>query len=301
MSPSTDTSTAAETPPNQRPDPPALRDGPDDVFALVSGLYVAAVVVPVALAWLLGTVSGAGTLFLVALGGGTVVLTGVALAVRRVSGLDYRLGARRGRWWLVFAPLAVVVVAGGSRAVATAGNVEESTLLFGLVALAGGVLLGSVLAMMARTRYARAVEEGVETLAEWRAAWPPGRRRLPKVTGALTAIAGAGAFAFGFVAPESPVRALGHLLLPVGIVLFMFGHNPRTYRANAAGLVRQMPANRELYEWDRFEGYTVAADAIVIHFRAPWRFPVICDRDALDDEEHVLDTLSESLPRLPAR
>jgi len=301
MSPSADASTGTGTTTGQRSDPTALHSGPDDAFALVTGLYVAVVLVPLVLAWLASTVSDAATLSLTALGGGTAVVAAVTLGVRRVQGVDYRLGATSTRWGLLLLPLLAAAIVGGARVALVPTATPNSVALFGLAAVAGGVLLGTILVTMARTRYAKAIEAGVETAVEWRAAWPATRRRAPKLAGGLAVAFGVGAFTLGSLVEGAPTAALGNLLLPLGIVLFMFGHNARTYRANSAGLVRQMPAHRELYDWDRFDGFAVADDAIVVHFRAPWRFPVVCDREELDDKDAVVAALSAHLPRLPAR
>jgi hypothetical protein len=300
MPPSTDATRTAGVPVDQHTESPARETGPDDVFALVVGIYAAVVVVPLALAWLTGVLSGAGTLYVTALGFGVAVVAGVAVGVRRVPGLAYRLGATRRRWSLLLAPLAVAAVAGATRVAVAPEASREVTAISSLAAAAGGLFLGTVLATMARTRYTKAVEDRVGTDAEWRGAWPPSRRRLTRGVGVLASVAGIGAFGVSIAVSAFPLRPLGQLLLPGGIVLFMFGQNPRTYRATAAGLVRQLPANRELYDWDRFEGFTVAEDAVVVHFRAPWRFPVICDRESLDGEDQVVDALSAHLPRLPA-
>jgi len=301
MPPSTDASTTAGAPTDRQAGAPAPRTGTDDTFALVTGLYVAATVVPLTLAWLDATRLDAATLYLLALVSGTVVWVGVALVVRRTPGLGYRLGASSGRWALLAVPLVAAVLVTGGRVLVAPGVTPSGVAIYALAAFAGGVLVATVLVTMARTRYTKAVETGVETPAEWRAAWPKSRRGVPKVVGGLAVAAGVAAFAVGFTAEMSLVRGLGNLLLPVGIVFFMFGHNSRTYRATTAGLVRQMPANREFYDWDRFEGYAVDDDAVVVYFRVPWRFPIICARDELDEEGVVLDAISEQLPRLPAR
>jgi hypothetical protein len=94
------------------------------------------------------------------------------------------------------------------------------------------------------------------------------------------------------------LRYVANLVVPFGAGVVTVGR-ARTYTATAAGLEKQMPAARTLYEWDDLEGYTVAEDAIVLYRRAPWRLPIICDRTDIDDEQAVLAVLSRYLPRLP--
>lgn len=278
---------------DQYSDPPRFEDGPDDVFALVAGLYAAIVLVPLALVAVWGVLSSVGTRYVVFLAGVVFVVTTVALSIRRVTGLDRRLGTTRLRWTLLVVPPALA-------AVGAVVSDSPVALVFGFVAALGGLALGAVLAMMATTRYAKAMEQRAEQLAEWRASWSEGRRTTTKALGALAVIAGIGAFAVQLVGDFAAVRPFGNILISLGVVVFVFGQQSRTFRASMAGLTRQMPANRALYGWDRFEGYVVAEDAVVVHFRAPWRLPLIFDRTELDDEAAVLDALDDHLPRLPA-
>lgn len=297
MAPSNPSSTA-HTGTDSQPGPSRFAGRPDDLFALAVGLYVALTVVPLGTGLATTTVSDAATLYLSFLAGITVVTAGVALAVRHVPGLDRRLGATRVRWGLVVVPLGVVAAVGGGQAVVFAGGPSNVAVVLGVVAAFGGFLAGAVLAMMAGTRYARAVAETTETLAEWRAGWPQTRQRRMQVVGVGLAVVGIFLFVADPLLHVPYVRALGHLFVPLGAVV-MFGQS-RGYRVSTAGLEQRAPANRNLYEWSRFEGYAVADDAIVVYFRAPWRFPIVCDRSDVDDEDLVVAVLDEYLPCVTA-
>lgn len=275
--------------------PGAAADGADDLFALVTGLSVGLVVAPLAIAVVSPRLGSAGAQYLAVLVGMTAVTVTVALATRQRSGLPERLGSSNVRWLLVCVPVALAVAALALAAAwptATVGDVAPYAVLAGF----GGSIGGAVLAMMARTRYARTAVEASETVARWRAGWPASTRRRSVALGAGLVIVGVGAFLVELVW-HLPVRFAGHLLVPFGIVVSTFGQ-PRRFRATRAGLERRFPANRQFYTWDRFAGFAVDESTITLRFEAPWRLPIYCDRSALEDPEAVVDALDSFLQRL---
>lgn len=276
--------------------PPGLDDRPDDFFAVVTGLYVALLVAPLVTAGVSRAVVDPAILYLVFLGGVVLTTTAAAIAVRWVRGLPIRLGRTRKRWLPAFVAPAVVAAAGV--VLLGTGGYSSVDALLGIVAAVGGFAIGGILGIMARSRYTSAVTEIAESYATWRAAWSKRRRRPVQLLGLLTVVGGIGAFVAQVVWNHPLLQPLANVLLPIGLALFTFGQ-PRTYHATSAGLEKEMPAARTLSEWDHFEGYTVAEDAIVLHRRAPWRFPLICDRDDIDDEQAVVAALDRHLPRLP--
>jgi hypothetical protein len=78
----------------------------------------------------------------------------------------------------------------------------------------------------------------------------------------------------------------------------MFGQK-RTYRAMTAGLELQAPARRHLYRWAWFDGYMITDEAIILHPRAPWRLPLFCALEDIDDPDAVAQALGRHLHRLP--
>ncbi|WP_340100714.1 hypothetical protein [Salinibaculum salinum] len=296
MSPSTEPTPTAGTVTDGRVGPPALDERPDDVFAVVTGLYAALLVAPLVTAGVTRVVGDPAVLYLVFLGGLVFTVAVAAIAVRRIRGLPVRLGSTRKRWLPALVAPGTVAVAGAI--LVGTGQYSSADGLLGTVAAVGGFAAGGILGIMARSRYSKAITELAESHATWRAAWSDRRRRPMQLLGALGVAGGIVAFGVPVVWNHPFLQPLANVLIPMGAVVFTFGQ-ARTYHATSAGLEQQMPAARALYEWDHFEGYTVAEDAIVLHRRAPWRLPLIYDRDDIDDEEAVVSALDQYLPRLP--
>lgn len=295
MPPSTDSPQTPSRSASGSPGPQAFDDPPDDLFALVAGLTAALVVAPFLTALAGRVVADSGVLYPVLLAClllSTVVGT---LLVRRRRGAPERLGATRARW----VPALVGPAAVAAGVVFAVGDPTGTETVLGTVAAVGGFAGGGILGIMARSRYTKAVVEASEQYATWRAGWSDRRRRPLRALGVLAVVAGIVAFVVGIVAHVDILQTATNVLVPLGAVVFMSGQT-RTYSATAAGLEERMPAARTLSEWDRFEGYVVADDAVVVHRRAPWRLPAIFAREDLDDEAAVVDALDRQLPRLPA-
>ncbi|WP_302081177.1 hypothetical protein [Salinibaculum rarum] len=277
-------------------DPTGLDERPDDLFVLVTGLYAASLLAPLATAIAARVVTDSGILYSTLLT--VVVLTTVvaAVAVRRIRGLPERLGGAWYRWLPALLAPGLVGLAGV--AVATAGSVSSTDFLLGVVAAIGGFGTGGVLGLMARSRHAKAVVADADQFSTWRAAWSDRRRRPIQALGVVLVGGGIVSLAVSVPTRLDILRYVANLVVPFGAGVVTVGQ-ARTYTATAAGLEKQMPAARTLYEWDDFEGYTVAEDAIVLYRRAPWRLPIVCDRTDIDDEEAVIAALSRHLPRLP--
>lgn len=296
MSPSTDPTPSVGTMTDERVGPSSVDDRPDDFFAIISGLYAALLVAPPMTAAVARTVGDPAILYLVFLGSVVLATTTVALAIRRRRGLAERLGETRMRWLPAVVAPGVVGVAGV--VFLAVGEYSSTDTLLGVVTVVGGVTTGGVLGIMARSRYTKAVTEIAASHATWRAGWSDRRRRPMQLLGIVGFVGGMLVFLAQIFWHNQLLQTLAHVLIPLGAVVFTFGRT-QTYNATSAGLEQQMPAARALYEWNHFEGYTVAEDAIVLHRRAPWRFPIICDRDDLDDEQSVVAALDRHLPRLP--
>jgi hypothetical protein len=297
MSPSTDSGSPVAAADGPTADALALDERPDDFFSVVAGVYAAALVAPIFVAAGARYLTDPATLYLLFLAVALGVTITVAVVVHRQRGLAERLGADRRRWLPAVTPPAVVALAGGI--VLTVGSPSTLDVMLGIVAGAGGFVLGGGLGVMAGSRYVRAVTARASERTTWRAGWSD-RRKEPLQGLAVAAFVGSVlALIAGFAFDMTLLRTIAQLLVPVAAGMYTVGQS-RRFTATTAGLEEQLPVARRLHDWDAFEGYVLAEDAIVLHRRAPWRLPVILARDELDDEEAVLAALGAHLPRLPA-
>lgn len=269
---------------------------PDRLFVLVAGLYVAAILGPVAVALARRLVSEPGALYgvlLVAGLGGVVV---GALAVRGRAGVAERLGDTTLAWTLVALPL----VAAGGVIVASAaipGYVGEGDVLLGLVAGFGAGVLGFVLVSMAKTRYAAWVLAEATVEATWSAPWPhASRRRIWYVAGVIAAV-GVVAFVVGAYMGLDPVRIAGQMLVPIAAVLATVGRE-LTYRASDRGLEIRAPVARRVRPWSAFAGFRASRESIELVRPEPYRQSIRCDRAAIEDPQAVTAVLENHLVRL---
>ena len=296
MSPSTDSTPPGSAPPGQ-PVAALFDERPDDVFALVAGLALALVIAPLVTAVAIRVLADLALSYIVLLGTGASVTTGGALVVRRVRGLPERIGRSRRHWLLALAGPALVGIAG--LALLVAGEFSAADGVLGVVAVGGGLAGGGVLSFMAHSRYVKAVTAESEHFATWRAGWSERRKQPLTAFAAVAVVGGVLAIAVAILIRIDLLRLVGQFVIPLAAVAYA-ATQPRTYTATAAGLQAELPAARKLHEWNRFEGYVLDDDAIVLHYRAAWRLPVICAREELDDEEAVVAALDRALPRLPS-
>lgn len=269
---------------------------PDGLFVLTAGLYVAAILGPIAVALIRRVATHAAVLYgslLVAATGG-IVLGG--LAVRGRAGVAERLGDTPTAWVLVVAPLVGLAAAVGVETV-VAGWLEEVDVLLGLLGGFGAALLGFVLVSMAKTRYAAWVLDDATVEAEWSAPPPPRwRRRARLAGGALVVLTGLG-FVSGAVFDRPAVRIAGQVLFPVGIVL-LATNRTLTYRATDGGVEVRAPVARRYLPWSAFAGYRRSPDGVVLVRTEPYRRSLRCDPAAIADPEAVESALSAHLDRL---
>ena len=297
MSPSTDSSSTIPAAGGKSVDTSGFDDRPDDLFALVAGLTLALVLGPLATAVAARTLSDPGLSYTFLLAAITVLTVLGTLTVRRVRGLPERIGQSRGRLILGF--VGPILVATAALGVSLLGDLSDTDAVLAVIAGAGSAVGGGLLGMMAHSRYAKAVVAESEQYATWRAGWSVERKGPLKALAGLGVVGGVLAFVAALVLHSDLLRLAGQFAVPLGAVVYSVAQ-PRTYTASAAGLETRLPAARRLHDWDRFEGYVLADDAVVIHQRAPWRLPIICAREELDDEESVVAALARALPRLPS-
>lgn len=259
----------------------------DPLFALLVGLYVALLVIaPITLA-VSRLVSGDPAVLY-----GTTIATvtvGTGLgwwATERFGSLPHRLGATRARW----APglIGLGYAFAGLLSLDWAGVVGVLAMFSGM----GAMVLGSVLGVMARTRYTDARLADSERHCVFSAGWPSAaRNRLLAFVLPLWAVGIAG-FASVYVAPERWPLTVAQVLFPVGIAIFMQSE-PREYAVTAEGLEQRLPVARRLLPWKQYTGYTRTADALVAH--RPWWFDSRFALEDLNDPDAVAAALARYL------
>lgn len=295
--------TADETPATDAPDGTAAESvrstgsasaSPDVLYAVVVGLYAAALVAPL-LAAAVGVGVGAdpGGVFLALLAGVAGVATLAGYLVARSPGFAVRVGGS----WLAsaamvapFAYLAPLVADVATGAV----SVPPAVVLLSLLGAVSGLFLGIGVMAASHNRHAAATLVGATTDAEWAAPWPRRRRRAGRAAAVgLVVLGGAGLVGSTLVALD-PLRWLFQSLVPLGAVLFV-ATNGRTYRATDAGLVSVAPVHRRTRPWSSFSAFSVDGDALVVH--RPGLSPAVrCDLSAVEDRGAVREALARYLP-----
>lgn len=129
----------------------AAEGKPDALFALVCGLYLAAIGGPPAMIAARGAIADVGLLYGLLLAVLTTVTVFGTLAVRRVAGLAGTLGRTRLAWWLAAGPAVVGVGPFGLRAAGLVPIGTPAAVLAAFGGLAAGAL-GFVVVSMATTR-----------------------------------------------------------------------------------------------------------------------------------------------------
>lgn len=271
----------------------------DARFAVVAGCYIAALCCPTlalpATVWL--DTGGA----LAVLGALVVLVAGaVATAVRGWDGLPVWLDGTRLSWLVpgvgavpVFLYLgAVVPLVDGSPTDLAAGS-EHAVGVAGFALGLAAAGLGAVLVQMARGRLVETPTAG-DASATWSAPWPRRYRvafrwGLPAV---VVVVLGLGSIQFAVISTFE-VLVFGALLVVVLDDLDV----THQYRATPSGLERRLGGSRWLVPWDRFEGFSVTDDALVLHRAFP-NADVRCARLAVvEAEDPVIDALAEHLER----
>ena len=243
-----------------------------DRFGLAVGAALAA-----PLAALLAAVLGGGLLGPAPLAGAAVaLLAGVSAGSLRPAAA-VAVGGSELRGGLVAVPLAGVVLA---VALDLAGVVPGA-------GAAGWALLptaafGAVAAVAAGNAHSRAERD--DPRLEWVAAPPPTVRRRRRL-----ALAGAGLAVVVLALGGSLVDGAFGPLAGVGVALVAAGIRAGRYRrftAHESGLGTRAGAGyaRTLVPWERFDGYRLTDDAVLVERSAPWLPPVRCDRADLDTD-----------------
>jgi len=174
----TRTGTAVDLPTAEPPDAP---------YAIVAGLYVAALLAPAVVLALSAFVTDAGLLYISVLATGTVLTVLAGWGVSRTAGIAVSLGRHTATRLLAVLPFAW----GGGIVALTAiwGNPPGIAVLLATLGAIGGMFLGLILTGMSRNRYAAAVLTDAEEIAQWEARWPRRWRRVAVGGAVVTSIA----------------------------------------------------------------------------------------------------------------
>ncbi|QGN07359.1 hypothetical protein Hrd1104_08600 [Halorhabdus sp. CBA1104] len=266
----------------------AVAERVDTTYALASGLYVAGLVTPGALA-LVGYagLDDAAALYVAFLTLVTVTTIGSAFIVCRLAGVPEWVGRSLRQWAFV---AVAGITAGGYIAVGgVVGFPFETTFLAAFVVAVVGGLFGLLLAAMSRARYVDAVVVDEPIESEWAAGWP--RRWQIGAWGTGLALMTLGLVTFLDSAPGgTAVAVLGGIGYVSGSALLNFGQ-PWTYRVRPSGLERTRSVIRRLERWGRIVSVEKTETTLVIRRRGWWRPPIYCAWSDLDDAETVREDL----------
>lgn len=269
----------------------------DPFFGFLAGLYAAALVAPpVTVGLVVGVTTDPAVLFFAVLGTVVAVVAGVGWVARRAS-VAVALGRTRWAW---LAPL-VGFGWGGALLLWSVGSEAGSSAAAGvsMLGMFAGGFVGLGLAAAAGNRHARAVLDGAEEYARFRARAPERDRRL--TVWAAVVLGGAGLVGLGasFLVEDDSLLWLFQLLVPVAAGL-AGSSAERTVAVADAGLLVGNPVRKRVLSWDEFESYSLTDDALVVR-RAGWSPWGLRDirRDPADieDPDAVADALARVLPR----
>lgn len=272
---------------------PDRRDAerPDAAYALVAGLYVAALLAPAVVAALSAITSNAAALYVGLLGAATGVAVAAGWLVSRIPGLAVDLGRRGASRLLVVVPFVWTAVAFVALA-AVGVDIPAAVSLLGIVSAVGGAFLGTTLLAMSRTRHAAVELAAAAELVRWEARWPPRWRRASvgaAVVGVVGGVAGVIArLALGWEWAGSLYYLLFLWTPFAGLA------TPRTFRATETGLVVERPLQRRFRPWSAFENYELAEGALLVRPAARWRPTHRCDRADVAELDAVLAALERS-------
>lgn len=262
---------------------------PDAPYAIVAGLYVAALLAPPAVLALSGVTTDAGALYVGFLGTVAGATAAAGWGAFRTPGLPVSVGRRSAFRLLPAVPVAWVVAVFG--VAAAIGDPTGGAVLLSMLATLGGLFLGLVLLTMSRTRYATAVLTDADEFAQWEARWPARWRRFALVGMVVAGVLVVGGIVWRFLF-GSEWNWAGYLYLLVFLwTPFAGAANPRTFRVTDAGLVVERPLQRRLVSWATVAGYTLTDDALLIRRTMWWRPSYRCDRADIENVDAVVAAL----------
>jgi len=269
----------------------------DPFFGFVVGLFVAALVAPVAtIGVAVAATTDAGVLFFTFLGVGVAAIAVGWRAAGREA-VAVRLGGTRRAW---LAPAAGLAYAGVLLA-ATDVEGPASGIAVGLAVLGliGGLVGGAGLVFAAHNRHARAALDGSDRSVEFSARGPERDRRLATWGVGALMLSGTIGFAASLAVGLEPLRWLFHFMIAGGAGL-AGATAERTYVVANAGVRVGTPVHKRIRPWSVFDGHSLTDDALVLH-RSGWSLRGLrdlrLDRDEIEDVETIRSVLDEHLPR----
>jgi MFS family permease len=295
--------------------PPETFETPDAGFMAATGAYVAAVLV----AAVLTVAAAVGASVATVLGGvstaATVGLIAGGVASSFVAGLPERLGQRRRRLLVPFVPPAVLV---GIALVALSLPVLPPVVALGAgTGAAITLVVAFAIVTMARTRYARVMAPEDPIAATTRLKPNQDRRWFALgvlcfggygawvlATGGLTSgnsilwVIAWGVFAlyrgvelrFGFRGPDRDGWA-GRVLDTDRLAESTEQWLPEL-RVHEAGIAIVRPMQRRFVPWETVSDVRLTADELVVE--RPRRFDIRCDRAAIDDPDGVYEAMERA-------
>jgi hypothetical protein len=268
------------------------RERPDIEYALIAGLYGAALLAPAAVLVISSFVADAGALYISFLAAVALIAIGIGWLISQTPGVAVRLGQRIVSWILVLIPFSWFLGAFGAGAVGI--HPPDLAVPLAMIGTTTGMLSGALLAAMSRNRYTAARLVGATDHTEWEARWPARLRRIVlAITVGSYVLWGLGLGAgllFGVDwAVDLYYLVLFTTPLSTGVL------NPRTFRATDAGLVIERSLQHRLRSWSAFESYTLTDEALVIRPAAWWRIDLRCDRTDIENIDTTVATLDAVL------
>lgn len=271
----------------------ATAESPDAPYAVVAGLYVAALLSPLAVLALAAITTAGGVLY----AGFLAAVTGFAIiggwVVYRKPALGIRVGRSTLARLLPVVPIIWIVAVFG--VATTVGDPAGGAVLLSMVATLGGLFMGLLLLTMSRTRYATAILTSTEELTQWEARWPKRWRQFALVGIVLAGVLGIGGLIWRFVfGPEW--HWTGYLYLLIFLwTPFAGASNPRTFRVTDAGLIVERPHQRRFIPWSEISDYTLTDNALIVSRTAWWRPAYRCDRTDIEDIDAATTALADNL------
>ncbi len=268
------------------------RDAPstashDAQYALVGGFYVASVLTPVVVLSASTLSSDPALLYLGFLATWVAFTALFGWLVSRAEGLAVRLGRRDVAWVLAGFPF--VVFLGTFAALSVGTPMPRVAVPLAMVTMLTGLLFGFPLVVMSQNRHAAAAVADATELARWEARWPPRWRRFAvgaMVVGIASAVVAVVAQLALGTDWADPFYLLAFVWTPLASAT-----TPRTVRVTDAGLVVERPLNRRFRPWEAFDGFSLTADALVVHPTAWWRPSLRSDRADIEDVDAVVTAL----------
>ncbi|RRJ33694.1 hypothetical protein [Halocatena pleomorpha] len=278
----------------------AFQDGPrpDPIYALVTGLYACALLIPLGSIVLAGFLTDAVLFTLVVVTATTVVITVVSVAVVYIPGLAIEIGYSGLSWTLCVVPMVVFILPIVGAIAGIVPGSFDSVIGWSLLGIVAGGFFGGLVVAMSWTRCANAQLSDAIDLTEGEA-WLPRRHR--RIVDAIGIVGGVGLtlgeIAEGLFGYEGSYL-LGQVILVVAVTVHISCPHGRTYRVSDAGLAAERGFVRRFRPWSTFTGYTHAEDALYLHTAQWWRPTIRCDTDEIDEIDRVTDALSTHLPVL---